>query len=195
VKATRVILVRHAEPHEEVHGLVYGRLDPSLSVRGVVQARELAATLASEPIAAIYSSPKRRALETAAPLGEPVVVEGLREMNFGDLEGLTTDEAAERYPGLVRWMETPSTVTFPGGESAAELRQRALAAIAEIVARHANETVAVFSHSVVIRTIIADALAMDRNALFRFEIAYGGISVVEWFDGQPFVRIVNAVRL
>jgi broad specificity phosphatase PhoE len=195
VSATRVILVRHAEPHEEVHGRVYGRLDPSLSVRGAIHARELAATLASEPIVAIYSSSKRRALETAAPLGDPIVVDGLREMDFGDLEGLTTDEAAERYPDLARWMETPSAVTFPGGESAAELRDRVLVAIAEIVAHHADETVAVVSHSVVIRTILADALAMDPDAVLRLDIAYGGISVVEWFDGQPFVRVVNAVRL
>jgi len=195
VTATRVILIRHAEPHEEVRGRVYGRLDPQLSVRGVAHARELAATLASEPIAAIYSSPKRRALETAAPLGAPVVVDDLRELDFGDLEGLTPDEAAERYPDVARWLERPSTVTFPGGESAAVVRDRALAAVAEIVTRHRDETVAVFSHSVVIRTIVADALAVDPDGLFRFEIAYGGISVVEWFDGRPFVRVVNAVRL
>lgn len=195
MSATRVILVRHAEPHEDVHGRVYGRLDPTLSELGTAHALEIAATLASEAIAAIYSSPKRRALETATPLGEPIVLDDLREMDFGDLEGLTADEAATRYPELSNWMITPSTAVFPGGESAIALRDRALAAIAEVVARHADETVVVFSHSVVIRTILADALAMDPDAALRLDIAYGGISVVEWFDGNPFVRVVNAVRL
>lgn len=193
--STRVIFVRHAEPHEEVHGRVYGTLDPTLSESGAARAREIAATLAAQPIAAIYSSPKRRALETAARLGEPIVLDGLREMDFGELEGLTIEEAAERYPEIAGWMAKPSTAAFPGGETAAELRDRALGAAAEIVARHPDETVAVFSHSIVIRTILANALAMDPDAVFRLDLAYGGISVVEWFDGQPFVRIVNAVAL
>ena len=54
---------------------------------------------------------------------------------------------------------------------------------------------AVFSHAVVVRAILADALAMPPDAMFRLDQSYGGISVVEWFDGNPFVRVVNAARL
>jgi broad specificity phosphatase PhoE len=77
----------------------------------------------------------------------------------------------------------------------AALRRRAVAAAQAIAARHDGETAAVFSHAVVIRAILADALAMPPDAMFRLDQSYGGISVVEWFDGNPFVRLVNAVRL
>ena len=72
---------------------------------------------------------------------------------------------------------------------------RAIAATGVIAARHQGETAAVFSHAVVIRAILADALAMAPDAMFRLDLSYGGISVVEWFDGNPFVRVMNAVRL
>jgi broad specificity phosphatase PhoE len=92
-------------------------------------------------------------------------------------------------------MAAPAAVAFPGGESVAALQERSVAAVRDIAERHPAETVAVFAHSVVIRTVLADALAMPLDALFRLDQAHGGISVVEWHDGRPFVRSVNARRL
>jgi len=200
VSGTRVILVRHAEPDEQVRNRVYGRLDVELSERGATHAQEIADALASEPITCVYSSPFRRALATADPLAqalalETVVVDALRELDFGELEGLTIDEAVARYPAEAGWMNAPATARFPGGESVAALRARVLVAVRELASRHADEVVAVFAHSVPIRTILADALGMSPDALFRFDLGYGGLSVVEWFGDTPFVRVVNAVRL
>jgi ribonuclease H / adenosylcobalamin/alpha-ribazole phosphatase len=200
MNGTRLILVRHAEPHEEVRDRIYGRLDPELSERGRGHAAAIAAELAGEPIAAVYTSPRLRAQATAAPLAarlglEARVEDDLREIDFGELEGLTLAEAVERYPDESRWMTAPAGARFPGGESVAALRARAVAAAGVIAARHEGETAAVFSHAVVIRAILADALAMAPDAMFRLDQSYGGISVVEWFDGNRFVRVVNAVRL
>jgi alpha-ribazole phosphatase/probable phosphoglycerate mutase len=200
VTRARLILVRHAEPHEEMRGRIYGRLDPALSERGREHAGALAEELAGEPIAAVYTSPQLRARATAAPLAARLGVEArleddLREIDFGDLEGLTLAEAVELYPAESRWMLAPAGALFPGGESVAALRRRAVAAAQVIAAQHDGETAAVFSHAVVIRAILADALAMPPDAMFRLDQSYGGLSVVEWFDGNPFVRLVNAVRL
>jgi alpha-ribazole phosphatase/probable phosphoglycerate mutase len=192
-----VIFVRHAEPQDEMRGRVYGRIDVELSARGRRHAEEIAATLVTEPIVAVYSSPLRRAVATARPLAralglEPIVVADLREIDFGELEGLTVDEAAERYPAEAQWMNAPAGASFPGGESVASLGERAVRAAREIAVRHEGETVAVFSHAVVIRAIVADALAMPLDAMFRLDQSYGGVTIIEWFDGQPFVRMVNA---
>jgi probable phosphoglycerate mutase len=200
VSAARLILVRHAEPDAAMRDRVFGRLDVPLSPEGRARAERVAETLAAEPIAAVYSSPLRRAAETAAPLArslglEPVVVDDLREIDFGELEGLTVAEIGERYPAQLGWMVAPSHAAFPGGESVAAVRERATRAARELAARHAGETAAVFSHSVAIRTIVADVLESAPDALFRFELAHGGISVVEWHDGVPYVRVVNAPRL
>jgi probable phosphoglycerate mutase len=200
MNAARLILVRHAEPHDELRDRIYGRLDPELSERGNEHAGAIAAMLAGEPIAAVHTSPQLRARATAAPLAarlgvETRVEDDLREIDFGELEGLTVAEAAERYPVESRWMLAPAGALFPGGESVAALRERAVGAARALAARHAGETAAVFSHAVVIRAILADALAMPPDAMFRLDQSYGGISVVEWFEGNPCVRVVNAVRL
>jgi ribonuclease H / adenosylcobalamin/alpha-ribazole phosphatase len=196
----RLIFVRHGEPDESMRDRVYGSLDPPLSPRGRAHAEQLAATLANEPVVAVYTSPLRRAQETAAPLArllglEALVDPDLREIDFGELEGLTAAEAAERHPVAASWLSTPAAAAFPGGESVAAVRARTVAAAERIAARHPAETAAVFGHAVAIRTILVHALAMEPDALFRIDQSYGGISVVEWFDGNPFVRVVNAVEL
>jgi probable phosphoglycerate mutase len=200
LNAARLLLIRHAEVDAAMQKRVFGRLDVALSDAGHERAERLARTLAAEPIAAVYSSPLRRALDTAAPLSrelglEPIVVDDLRELDFGDLEGLTPAEIAERYPDVVPWMTAPAAIAFPGGESVAALQARSVRAVCGIAGLHAGETVAVFAHAVVIRTVLADALAMPLDAMFRLDPAHGGITVVEWHDGLPFVRTVNAARL
>lgn len=200
MSAARLLLVRHAEVDERMRDRVFGRLDVALSDTGRAHAERIAEALADEPVAAVYSSPRRRALDTARPLAwarglEPVVVDDLREIDFGELEGLTLAEIADRYPDSVTWTTAPAGAAFPGGESVAALQERAVRAAREVAGRHAGETVAVFSHAVTIRTILADALTMPLDGLFRLDVVHGGISVVEWHDGAPHVRTVNARRL
>jgi alpha-ribazole phosphatase/probable phosphoglycerate mutase len=198
--SARLIFVRHAEPSDDVRGRVYGRTDVELSERGLEHAGEIAASLASEAIAAIYASPLKRALETAAPLArmlglDPVIVDDLRELDFGELEGLTVGQAAARYPAQAHWMTSPAGARFPGGESVFALGDRAGRAARGIADVHTGEAVAVFSHAVVIRAILADALSMPLDAIFRLDQSFGGLTVVEWFDEVPFVRAVNASRI
>jgi probable phosphoglycerate mutase len=193
----RLILIRHAEPHETMRDRVYGRLDVELSARGHEHATRLAALLAGESIRAVYTSPLRRAVATAAPLARllglhAVEVDDLRELDFGELEGLAPNDVADRYPEVVRWTEAPAEVEFKGGESVRALRERSLRTAREIVDRHTGEIVAVVSHAMVIRAILADALAMDDEALFRIDQTYGGLTVIDWFGDRPLVRIVNA---
>jgi alpha-ribazole phosphatase len=196
--ATRVVLVRHAETEESARGRCYGRLDVLLSPRGLRQAQALADALAGLPLAAVYSSPLARALDTAWPLAaaralEPTVLEALAELDFGDVEGLTYDEIEAGRPDLFHaWMDDPATVRFPGGESLADLRARVLPALEQIRARHEREAVAVVAHGGVVRVVLADALGLEDGALFRLDQSEGGVSVVDWLEGVPRVRTANA---
>jgi broad specificity phosphatase PhoE len=195
---TRLLLVRHAQPKEEARGRCYGTLEIGLSVRGQRHAQLLARTLDRIPLAAIYTSPRERAVATATPLAlahglTPIVDDALRELDFGDFEGQTYDEIASRHPDLYRqWMETPTLVQFPGGENYARLRVRALAAMQAIRARHDSETVAVVSHGGVLRAMLADCLSIPEEAVFRLDQSYGAISIVDWIDSVPLVRLLNA---
>lgn len=195
---TRLLLVRHARPAAEARGRCYGSLDIGLSARGQRHAHLLARTLDRIPLAAVYTSPSERAVATAAPVAAlhglaPIVDEALREIDFGRFEGRRYDEIERSHPQLYRqWMQTPTLVQFPGGESYARLRARALRAMEAIRTQHRGETAVVVSHGGVLRVMLADCLAMPDEAIFRLDQAYGGLSVIDWIDHTPIVRVINA---
>lgn len=188
---SRLVLVRHAEPVPDARGRCYGRLDVELSERGREQAAALGATLRDEPVDLVVSSPRRRALQTAAALGRPVEVdERLCELDFGDFEGRTYEELEGDEPELFRsWMSSPTTVRFPNGESYADLRARATAALADVRAR--AESAVVVTHGGVIRAGLAAWLELPDRAIFRLDQRYGGVTVVEWLGDEPVVRVMN----
>jgi broad specificity phosphatase PhoE len=196
--AVQIYICRHAEPDPHVGGRFCGALDVGLSRAGIEQAHALAASLAGTGVTHVYASPLRRARETAiavadacaAPLDE---VPSLVEIDFGDLDGLTWREAERRFPDVyLLWASSPARVRFPGGESYAQLRRRVSAAVARILERHDGATVAVVSHAGPIRAIVADVLQLPEDALFRISVDYGRSSLVEWWDGGPIVRWLNA---
>jgi alpha-ribazole phosphatase len=196
--ATRFLLIRHLEPDQSVAGRAYGALDVPLSPAARDLAERLAGGLAGVPLAAVYTSPLRRAMETAVPIAsrhglDPRAHEGLRELDFGELEGERFDDLRTRAPEVFdAWMSDPTGVAFPGGESFSDLRRRALGAAGEIRRSHVGDTVAVVTHGGVARAILADALEMPDRVLFRLDQRYGAVSVVDWLDETPVVRLVNA---
>lgn len=197
--ATRLYLIRHAEPDKSVHGRVVGRLDPGLSPAGHAQARALATWLGEVPLAAVYASPLRRALETAAPLctaREPHTVDALREIDFGAFEGMTYDDIAKANPALYRaWMEGPTEVMFPEGESFAGMRVRVLGAVQRIVADHPNACVALVAHGGTHRVVLGRSLCLADREVFRLDLAHASLSVVDVFSdtfSEPaLVRLLN----
>jgi alpha-ribazole phosphatase len=188
---SRLILVRHCEPQEDARGLCYGRLDIGLSDAGREHAERLAAALERHEWDAVYASPRLRARETAVAVNRDVVIDDdLREIDFGDLEGRSYDEIAATDPELYRaWMDRPTTVRFPGGESFAELKVRALEALRRI--RAAHESAVVVTHGGVLRAGLAAWLGMPDEAIFRLDQRYGGVTIVDWLDGVPLVRLMN----
>jgi broad specificity phosphatase PhoE len=196
--ATRLLLIRHLEPDRSVHGRAYGSLDAPLTALAVKQATKLARALDGVHLDAVYASPLHRALETATPLAVhrrlvPVVHEGLREIDFGEIEGSRYEEVEQSRPDLFRsWMSDPTKVSFPGGESFADVRLRVLAAVEEIRARHRGSGVALVAHVGVTRAIVAASLSMPDEALFRLDQGYGAVSVVDWLGETPILRVLNA---
>lgn len=192
---SRLVLVRHAEPEEDARGRCYGRLDVDLSERGRWDAFALGEVLAGERFDAVVASPRRRAIETAAMIAVQHglwvdIDEDLREIEFGAFEGRTYEEIESGEPELyAAWMTTPTDVRFPGGESYADLRVRAARALDAIRAKH--ESAAVVTHGGVIRAGLAAWLELPDRAIFRIEQSYCGVTVVDWLEDTPIVRVVN----
>jgi alpha-ribazole phosphatase/probable phosphoglycerate mutase len=192
---TRLALVRHAEPEETAHGRCYGSLDVGLSQAGREHAARLAVELAGLEVDAVVASPRTRARETAesiaAARGLPVTIaDDLREIDFGSFEGRAYEEIERSEPELFRaWMETPTAVRFPGGESYGDLRVRAVRALDAV--REAHGSAVVVTHGGVIRAGLAGWLELPDHAIFRLDQSYCGVTLVEWVGETPIVRLLN----
>jgi alpha-ribazole phosphatase len=194
---TRVWLIRHGEPAEELRNRCYGSLDAGLSQRGRAQMAEIAQYLKLETIPAVYTSPSSRALDSARIIAAErrcrfEIVKDLREIHFGDFEGLPYAEIASRYPDLYRqWMESPTEVRFPNGETFGEMRTRVLRTFATIQREREGQTVAIVSHGGVNRILLSWALQMPDHCLFRLAQDYAAINLLAIVDGFPIVELVN----
>ncbi len=193
---TRLILLRHGEPDEIVHGRCYGRLDPGLSPRGREQMRHAWLFLDNQSPSAIYSSPSRRALESTAlrSIDTPAAAidERLREIDFGAFEGLTYDEILARYPQQYdHWMTRPTDVVFPDGESFATMSARVREALERIRRKHSGETVVTVSHGGVNRVALAEALDLDPRCIFRLAQAYACVNVIDYAGCESMVLVMN----
>jgi broad specificity phosphatase PhoE len=194
---TRLILLRHGEPEETVHGRCYGRLDPGLSHRGREQMRQAWLFVDNQSPSAIYSSPSRRALESTAlrSIDTPAaaVDERLREIDFGAFEGLKYDEILTRYPQQYdHWMTRPTDVVFPDGESFATMSARVREALEQIRRKHSRETVVTVSHGGVNRVALAQALDLDPRRIFRLAQSYACVNVIDYAGGESVVLVMNA---
>jgi probable phosphoglycerate mutase len=156
---TTILLARHGETDWNRDNRFQGHADPPLNETGRAQAAELAAALAEEPLAAVYSSPLRRAFETAeiaaAPHGlEPVPVEALREVDVGSWQGLTRAEIEERFPAqFARWLEYEQG--WDDGETYDAMGARVVAALFELAAAHQGEQILAVSHGGPVRAAYA----------------------------------------
>jgi alpha-ribazole phosphatase len=195
--STWLYLIRHGEVEHAAEGRFFGHTDVALSATGLLQVEALARRLADEPIEAVYASDLRRARQSAAPLAvargvAPAIVPALREVSMGRWEGLTFAEIQARDPGpLAEWLADVGGSRFPDGENLAELRGRVLAALEEILARHAGRRIAVVAHGGTNRVILTDALGMPLGHVMRLGQDYAAWSLLEFRRSGVVLHTMN----
>jgi broad specificity phosphatase PhoE len=195
----RVLLLRHAETDWNRERRYQGWTDTGLSETGRAQAEAAARLLAEQPLKAIWASPLRRAHDTAlaiaAPLGLPVQCsDAFREMRFGRWEGLTASEVQGRFPDEYRaWHETPHLASWPGAETLADVRRRALGGLDELRAVHRGETVGLVAHGVTCRVLILEALGLGLDRLWSIQVSPTGISELEFRDDWTALHRMNTL--
>ncbi len=193
---TTIWLIRHGAI-AGFEGRCYGQLNMGLSPQGMDQARKLASRLAGESILHIYSSPLNRAAETARYLAETrgltlQMLDGLKEMHFGDLEGLRYEEIQERWPDVFcSWMTKPTETQFPNGESFSQISRRVLATLELLLSRHRQEPIAVVTHLGVIRLMLGKVLSMPHDHIFRIAQHYTAVNRIDFFEDGPIVELIN----
>jgi phosphoserine phosphatase len=157
---TSWLLIRHGATDWNRDGRYQGQADPPLNEEGWTQAERLADMLAVRRVEAVYSSDLQRARDTAETVGRrlglTVFVDGrLREINQGVWEGMLVGDIATGFPAEWRALrEDPLHARAPGGESVAEVAQRAMEFLAEIARRTPHGAVAVFSHGLTLACVL-----------------------------------------
>jgi broad specificity phosphatase PhoE len=159
--ATTIVLVRHGETDWNRDNRFQGHADPPLNDVGRTQARALAGELSSRRFAAAYTSPLRRAAETAAILGNALHLEprpdtSLMEVDVGSWSGLTRTEVEERFPlGYARWLEYGHG--WDDGETYDELGDRVVSGLVRMGHDHEGGEVLAVTHGGPIRSALAAA--------------------------------------
>ena len=194
---TRILLVRHGRTEWNKGQIFRGTVDIPLDEQGRKEAACARDWLKAETFHAAYSSPLSRAVETAEiilePHGVPVVKHGgLTDLNYGEWQGKPNDEVVQLYPELVRqWKQGPHTVVFPKGEGLPDVRDRAMKAAEEVVAKHPEETVLVAAHRVVNKVLIAALLGLDDSHFWEIGQDTAALNEFVYQGGKWICRLVN----
>jgi broad specificity phosphatase PhoE len=190
---TELILARHGETAWNVEEVFRGRIDVELNETGQRQAELLAEYLSEQKIEAVYSSPLKRAARTAEAVARRhklrvEIANGLTDCDFGQWQGLHLKEVRDKYSQLYQqWAESPQLVKLPGGESLDEVRERALAVVNGVTAKHRGRVVLV-SHRVVNKVLICALLGLDNSHFWNIRQDTCATTVFSYENGQ-FVLI------
>jgi probable phosphoglycerate mutase len=191
---TTILLARHGETDWNRQGRFQGHADPPLNETGRAQAAELAAELEGVGLAAVYSSPLGRALETAQLVAaehglEPVAVDALREVDVGSWEGLTRAEVEARFPEqLARWLDYDQG--WEDGESYEEMGRRVVAALLELAAAHEGERILGVTHGGPIRAAFAFAGGTSHADARQLGPTIGNVFLTEFaVEGEALRRL------
>jgi broad specificity phosphatase PhoE/ribonuclease HI len=189
-RPTTTVLLRHGETPLSPQRRFAGRGDIPLTEAGLRQADAAAQRLAERSgLDVIVSSPLQRARRTAeavaAATGVPLVVEDAwAETDFGDWEGLTFPEVAERWPQQAAAWVAHSGVAPPGGESIEAASERVLSGLAALLATHPGATVLIVSHVTPMKILLQHALLAPPAALRRMHLEVASICEIDWYDGD-----------
>jgi probable phosphoglycerate mutase len=200
-EAIEILLVRHGASQAAVEGqpfeLLEGQADPPLSPEGEQQAQGVAAFLADQPLQALFITPLCRTAQTAAPIAEatglePVVIEELREVHLGDLDGGAFRIALHAGDPVVREVFAQERWdVIPGAERMEDLAERTRAGIERIVASvEPGATVAAVVHGGVIGELCRQATASSTFAFVRADNC-SITRLVVFPDGRWWVRSFN----
>jgi broad specificity phosphatase PhoE len=184
---TRLFLVRHGETEWSASGRHTGWTDIPLNENGIEQAERLGERLVGYTFAHVVSSPLSRAHDTCriGGLADVAVVDpDLREWDYGEFEGRTTDEIRRELPGWTIW-----SAQITRGESVDDVGRRVDRVMAKVLA--VDGDVAIFGHGHALRILAARWLGLEPGAGSLFELSTATISRLGWERERRVIELWN----
>ncbi len=193
---SRLLLVRHGETELKSSQRYWGNTDVALGATGKRQAEQLRERLAGEVLAAVYASELKRATATAKIIASGrasvVACSELREIHFGEIEGLTFAEVVEQYPEVAKkWIERSPQMAYPGGESTDEMDHRVAEFITRMERHKTDETVLIVAHAGVLRTLICQLLQLEPRCRWSIRLDLASLSIVETYPEGAILSLLN----
>lgn len=186
MKSTQLCIVRHGETDWNAEKRIQGQTDIPLNAAGRAQAAAAAAGLAGRRFDAIYSSDLARTWQTAQPIAAALglhlnAAPGLRERHYGRMQGLTVEEARQRYPALhAVYVGRDPHHDLDGGESLTGFAGRIAAGLAGLAAAHAGQTLLLVAHGGVLDIAYRIATGRDLAGPRDFPIPNAALNWLEY---------------
>jgi broad specificity phosphatase PhoE len=194
-RVCHLYLVRHGTTTMNVENRYRGRRDVPLDAQGWADAVEAARVLSPLGASAVYSGPLRRTINTAQVIADECripdvrILHGLVNVDYGDWEGMTAQEAEIFDPhGYALYRTSPSQAVCPSGERLSDAQRRLAEAVQLIGNRHAGEVVAAVTHAVMIRLLVVGILNISGER-WRIPVGRGSVTRVEIENGD--VRLID----
>ena len=195
----KLFLIRHGQTDWNIARRFQGQSNVPLNEFGRKQAAALADRLSTQHVDALYSSDLERAFETAKMI---VHVSGcspdlhsdlrLREINFGDWEGLSYNEIKERYPSALAKRETDIYKNAPpNGETLEQLSVRVQSMLDELYARHQEQTVLIVAHGGVLQILLCCALRLNPTMYWQFHLSTASLSEIALYPDGAILNLLN----
>ena len=193
----KLYLLRHGQSEWNLLGKVQGQSDIELTEKGVKQAHKVAQVFLDKKIDAIYSSDLKRACQTAEIIGNKLDLKvntlcGIREMNFGQWQGLPIETIEKNHTEHYRlWRTAPHEATFIDGENLASVQKRALDCVNKIMFETSEKNILLVSHGTAIKALILGLLDIDLSKYNKMDIGNTGITIIEFRDFSAVLTLLN----
>lgn len=189
-----LILIRHGQTNWNLEQRFQGQSDIPLNETGRKQAHALAERLSAKRFDAVYSSDLQRATETAKIICAPQIHPDLRlrEVNFGDWEGMTYDEIKAKHPEtLAAWEADIFKNAPPNGETLEGLSVRVQSMLDELRGKHEDQKILIVAHGGVLQTLICLALKLPPTMYWQFHLSTASLSEVAFYPDGAILNSLN----
>ena len=197
-KCTRLYLVRHGQVIGFDKLIANGHTDVDITETGVDQMNRLAERMRPVELNAIYATALTRTEKGARIIGQyhkiPIISKpDLKEICFGDWEGMSLEEIDTRYPGELnkRYADIAGYRPPGDGESMEDVRKRVLPCLQDIISENTGKVILIVAHGGVNRLILCEALGLKTSKLFSLEQDYGCLNIIDYYSDNTVIKLVN----
>ncbi|MEE2750509.1 MAG: histidine phosphatase family protein [Myxococcota bacterium] len=157
-----LILARHGRTRHNLERRFVGKSDPPLDEQGLQEAQNLAMAVQNLELSGLYASELQRAKQTASAIGSPTVLEGIAELDQGELEGQRFEDVAQKHAAFFQqWHTDPDGLHTPGGESLNTCQERAVSALQSLRIHHKpGPPLLIVTHQMVLSVVLLHALGL-----------------------------------